>query len=298
MTLEQIINKKINRLDEVPKEYVNEMGKTQRFLYQNILDSLEKLVRDSDGLIKKTQRNLAIIEEIIEDLQVVFSKSDYLKITREFIKEFDVQVEITDEFFMKSFDNFEDSSFSKKALEIAKRNAYNLMAGTPTITKNLYEPVRELLTNAVVTGDSYTKTVRAIRQSIQGGTLNNKVVEGKLVKYAKQMAYDTFAVADRNYTHQISEDLGIEWYRYSGGLVEDSRQFCISRNGKYFHKKEVEAWGKLKAWDGKIPSTDSVTIFSYAGGYRCNHSVLPTSEAVVPQEVIERNIKNGNITRD
>ncbi len=298
MTLEEVIKLKVNRLEDVPRAYVKEMGSTQRFIYQNILDSLEKLTRDSNGLIKKTQKNLIIIEEIIEDLEIVFSRSDYLRITKEFIKEFDIQVGITNDFFTKSFDNFDDSSFSKKALDIAKKNAYSLMAGTPTITKNLYEPVRELLTNAVTTGDAYTKTVKAIRQSIQGGTINNKALEGKLSKYAKQMAYDTFAVADRNYTQQVAEDIGVEWYRYTGGLVEDSRPFCISRDGKYFHKKEVEAWGNLKAWDGKIPSTDSVTIFSYCGGYNCDHSLLPTSEAVVPKEVIERNIANGNITRD
>ncbi len=301
MTLEEIIKLKLDRMEDVPDAYVKAVGQTQKEIFSNILDSLELLVRDANGNIKKTQKNLAIIENIIEDLQKVFSRSDYAKITREFVSEFDVQVEVTDDFFKKAFDNFEDSSFSKKALEISKKNAYNLMAGTPTITKNLYEPVRELLTNAVVTGDSYTKTVKAIRQNIQGGTINDKVLEGKLAKYAKQMAYDTFAVVDRNYTQQIAEDLEVEWYNYVGGRIEDTRPFCVARNGKYFHKTEIINMGNLiglynepiESWQGRIPSTDAKTIFTYAGGYNCRHFILPTSEFAVPKADIIRNIEKG-----
>jgi len=120
MTLDEIIKLKLNRLEDVPKAYLTDIEKAQKEIYNNILDSFDLLVLDADGNFKKTQKNLAIIESIIEDLQKVFTKSDYINFTKEFISEFDEQVRVTDEFFLKSFDNYEDSSFSKKALEIAK----------------------------------------------------------------------------------------------------------------------------------------------------------------------------------
>lgn len=172
------------------------------------------------------------------------------------------------------------------------------MAGTPVVTTNLYNPVRTILTDSVIAGDSYVKVVKAIKQVVQGGTIQNKTLEGKLYRYAKQMAYDTFVVADRGYTNNIAIDLEVEFYRYQGGLVEDSREFCVSRNGKYYHRKEVEAWGKLKQWDGKIPATDEKSIFVYAGGFLCKHSILPISEFSVPKDVINRNIENGNYNPD
>lgn len=294
MTLEETIKLKIARLDDIPNAYTDGIKQTQKDIMEKLLDSLEQLKRDENGNIKKTQANLIVIEDITKDLEKIFSRSDYIKITKEFINEFSVQAQITDSFFVKAFGDFDQNKFNEIALNKSKAQAYELMAGLPYVTTYLYNPVKSLLTDAIISGDSYVKTVKAIKQVVQGGTIKDKTLEGKLYRYAKQMAYDTFAVADRGYTNNISLDLGIEWYAYRGGLVEDSRQFCISRDGKYFHRKEVESWGKLGQWDGKIPSTDEKTIFVYAGGYRCNHSILPTSIAIVPAEVLLRNIDNGN----
>jgi hypothetical protein len=294
MTLEETIKLKIARLDDIPNAYTGGIKQTQKDIMEKLLDSLEQLKRDENGNIKKTQANLIVIEDITKDLEKIFSRSDYIKITKEFINEFSVQALITDSFFVNAFGDFDHNKFNEIALNKSKAQAYELMAGIPYVTTYLYNPVKSLLTDAIISGDSYVKTVKAIKQVVQGGTIKDKTLEGKLYRYAKQMAYDTFAVADRGYTNNIALDLGIEWYAYRGGLVEDSRQFCISRDGKYFHRKEVESWGKLGQWDGKIPSTDEKTIFVYAGGYNCFHSILPTSIALVPKDVLQRNIENGN----
>lgn len=296
MTLEEIIKLKLSRLDDIPTAYTDGIKSTQKEIMLEMLDSLEKLKRDENGNIKRTQSNLSIIEDINDDLKKIFKASEYLSLTSVFLKEFDEQAKITDDFFKKAFGEFEVSAFNLKALETSRKQAFELMAGQSYLTSNLYNPVKNILTDAVIAGDSYSKTVKAISQAIQGGTINGNKLEGRLYRYAKQMAFDTFAVADRGYTNNIAQDLDVEWYAYRGGLVEDSRQFCITRNGKFYHKKEVEAWGDLKQWDGKIPATDSKTIFVYAGGYRCNHSILPNSISATPVDVIKRNIENGNFT--
>ena len=294
MDLEEIIKLKIARLDDVPNLYTDGIKQVQKDIMQELLDSLEKLKRDEDGNIKKTKANLAIVEDIVRDLKKIFGRSEYISLTKEFINEFDEQAKITDSFFTKTFGDFDDNKFNELALQKSKEQAYELMAGVPYVTTYLYNPVKSLLTDSIIAGDSYVKTVKAIKQVVQGGTIKNKTLEGKLYRYAKQIAYDTFAVADRGYTNNIALDLDIEWYAYRGGLIEDSRDFCIARNGKYFHREEVIAWGKLGNWDGKIPATDEKTIFVYAGGYACLHSILPTSIALVPKDVLLRNIKNGN----
>lgn len=292
-SLEDIIKEKLERFETVPNAFGKGVNDVQYSLMEDMLGLLEMLRRDDKGLIKLTQKNLLVIEDILGGLQKSFNRSDYVALVKEFISEFDTQAKLTNDFFNKGFDEFTDpSSFSEAALKKAKTMSYELMASTPVITVNLYNPIEQLLINAVSSGDSYTKTVRDIRRIITG----DREVDGKLYKYAKQIAYDSFAVADRAYTNQIAEDIDVEWYAYRGGLVEDSRQFCITRNGNYYHKKEVQGWGNLKQWDGKIPATDSKTIFVYCGGYRCNHSILPTSIAAVPKKDIERNIKNGNFS--
>ena len=81
----------------------------------------------------------------------------------------------------------------------------------------------------------------------------------------------------------------MKYYLYTGGLLKSTRPFCKERNGKFFKKEEVQSWGDLDDWAGKMEGTNSKTIFQTAGGYNCQHSILPVSEAVVPKKVIERN---------
>jgi hypothetical protein len=40
-------------------------------------------------------------------------------------------------------------------------------------------------------------------------------------------------------------------------------------------------------------ATDSSTIFAYAGGYNCQHSILPVSEAAVPTDTLKEAIAKG-----
>jgi hypothetical protein len=80
-------------------------------------------------------------------------------------------------------------------------------------------------------------------------------------------------------------------------LKDTSREFCDQRHGKYFHRKEVEAWANL-SWAGKIQGTNSSNIFIYRGGYHCRHQLIPVSAASVPRSVIERAINEGYYQED
>jgi len=51
--------------------------------------------------------------------------------------------------------------------------------------------------------------------------------------------------------------MSVEFFQYFGGIILDSRCFCIERHQKFYHKKEIEAWGrgenlgKCNTGDGK-----------------------------------------------
>jgi hypothetical protein len=139
-----------------------------------------------------------------------------------------------------------------------------------------------------------------LRYLIEG----NEEVDGRLMSHVKRVAYDSFAVSDRSYTNTIATDLGLEFYRWSGGKIEDTRCFCLERAGKYFHREEIKAWGrgenigKCKSnglWEGANSNTDEATIFFYAGGYNCKHSIAPVSKKSVPADVMQRARAEGYI---
>jgi hypothetical protein len=102
-------------------------------------------------------------------------------------------------------------------------------------------------------------------------------------------------MTDRSYTQTIADEVGYNWFLYAGGLMKTTRQFCKERNGGYYHRNEVAEWPQTAGdWNGKMYGTNESTIFVTAGGYNCQHSIMPVSVFAVPKADINRNIANGN----
>ena len=84
-----------------------------------------------------------------------------------------------------------------------------------------------------------------------------------------------FSSVVRSYASRIYDVLGYDNFRYEGGLIPDSRPFCVERNGNKYTKNEISAWADLPDWRGRMPGTNTQTIFYYLGGYRCRHWLVP-----------------------
>lgn len=100
-----------------------------------------------------------------------------------------------------------------------------------------------------------------------------------LQRYIKQATNDAVMGFNREYIQTISDDLGFNYYRYQGTVIEDSRPFCKARTGRVYTKDEVKKWASLGNWDGRMAGTNSVTIFTNAGGYNCRHTIFPITDA-------------------
>ncbi len=64
-----------------------------------------------------------------------------------------------------------------------------------------------------------------------------------------------------------AKDKGYDKFLYVGGLVDESREFCIQRAGHEFTIEEAETWNDMW-WKGKIEGVD---FFIQIGGYNCGH---------------------------
>ena len=287
-TLEKIIKEKVERLESVPNNLAVSVKKAQKDIFNEVLDLLGRLDR-KDGAIVMSKQNLILIDEITLKTKKVVLGSDYVSAVQDFVNEFDTQATITTDFFEKLDVTITNEALTEQMLKSAKKNSAELLLGTPMDAQFL-QPIKGLLDDAVSSGASWAKTVGDIQDFVIG----NDKVDGRLLRYSKQIASDSFATADRAYTNVVADDAGFEWYFYTGGLLEDSREFCVERNNKYFHYKEVEKWGTLKNWQGRMPNTDPQTIFITCGGFNCKHSLIPQSVFAIPITDVKRNIANGN----
>lgn len=150
--------------------------------------------------------------------------------------------------------------------------------------------------NGILNRSSIDDLVEEIREY----TIGDDDSLGRLERYTKQVNSDTVSQYMANYTKLLNDNEGHEFYVYLGNHQPDTRCFCDERYGKYYHKKEIEAWGDGSVgdcgfpWAGMIKGTNSSNIFTYRGGWNCQHQLVPTLVTRVPKDVIIRNIENGN----
>lgn len=91
-------------------------------------------------------------------------------------------------------------------------------------------------------------------------------------RYANQMVQDALMQFDAAITVKTAKEAGIDSFEYTGGLVDDSRDWCIRHVGKVYTQDEInELWAE-NAWQGKADGDPMIV----RGGYNCQHHWLPT----------------------
>jgi hypothetical protein len=296
--INKILLEKINRLNSVPEKFVSEALKSQKELQALIEGEILKLETEGN-IILLNERNLSIINGLSSKIDNAVFNDEYIKSLTDFTREFKIQSNLNNTYFTEINVGFQDSDIYKTTLEATQKNALQLL-GQDSFTQVVNAPISQMLQSSITNQSSYLDTIKSIREFIEG----NNEVDGRLASHVKRIAFDSFSASDRTYTNTVANSLGLEFYRYQGGEMEDTRPFCDERAGKYFHKKEIEAWGagnkccglswpQSGKWQGRNSATNSATIFVFAGGYNCKHAIIPVSTRSVPKDVINRAIESG-----
>lgn len=291
------MDKRLKRIFTVPDAFIAKLDPIQRKVFDDLFKRLNKL-EVVDGNIVKSKKNFRIIDQLTTEIHDFLLSTDYTKDVKTFVAEFDTQKQLNDSYYKSKF----NSEFSTVLADVQVSNIKKAVVEaliTDSVKSGFLTPLESVLQTAVSTGSGFTETIQYIRNFVEG----NEDVDGAILKYTKQLAHDSFANADRGYNSAIADELDLDWFLWAGGEIATSRCFCIERHGKYYHYKEIEAWGRGEdigeckvdnGWAGMNRATNEKTIFNYAGGYGCMHTVAGVSVFDVPKEDIERNLANGN----
>lgn len=280
-----LVSEKLNRLESVPNAFLSSMEKIQRTKFKDVVSLLDMLDYEGGSLVV-SEANLLRVEALVDEIKGVLTGAEFEKALGGLMGEFEQQAVLNYAYFETV-----DSAFAIPQISSAivkERQAATIASLLDSTNQYLSNPTREAIASSIQSGGSRQDLIDTLRLLVQG----DKDVDGRLLRSTRLIVSDAFALNDAAVTESISENLGLEWYLYTGGLIDSTRPFCKARNGKYYHKTEVEKWANLK-WQGKMPNTDKKTIFLTRGGYNCQHSLLPVSEEVVPPEVVNRVFSNA-----
>ena len=309
---DKAITNKNNRLDSVPQVLSDGVEKSQESILSDFLKVLGGLNTDG-GNISIDENNINLIPNLIDQLRgFVLNPEEYVSHIAEYSKEFDEQVDLNEEYITKEASNSVDDLSAldtKRAKDVALSKKVEAVSLLVKVDPVLLDPMRNTLVDAINSGSTYKSLVDQVQKLIVG----DNDVDGRLLSNSKRIASDLFAQSDRSYTNIAAKDLGMEWYYYSGGILDapksktgkslsgGTRSFCFARNGKYYHRNEIMKWVSSSGspspsgeWQGKITGTNEDNIFLFAGGYNCKHTMMPVGITIVPKDVIQRNIQNGN----
>jgi hypothetical protein len=113
---------------------------------------------------------------------------------------------------------------------------------------------------------------------------------GGIEKQFKRYAHDIYMQYDSAYASTLADKVGMRYFVYQGGLIEDSRDFCVAHNNKVWSITEAEDWINWTPSIGdypagyKIKSKHPEDVPSYLdypgysplidrGGYNCRHYI-------------------------
>lgn len=127
----------------------------------------------------------------------------------------------------------------------------------------------------------FTKKVNAILEgSPDVGLMKNKLKEfitgskestGLLERHYRTFANDLISNIDRTGSLVYANELELNNFYYSGGIILSSRSFCKSKNGKIFTRAEAERWKDSAFITSMYDNINDYEPLIDMGGYGCRH---------------------------
>ncbi len=178
-------------------------------------------------------------------------------------------------------DNFVSNGSQRDSPNYDKLHSDNLLAFenvyktfTFSLISELKEPIMYILFEYIEGEANFEKTLEKL-----GYLLDKYNIEGDNYESASEVIKQY----KRAQGQILANKFNVQYFRYSGTVIEDSRQFCKQRVSKIFSKNEIESWSNLE-WEGKIENTNPDNIFFRCGGKGCRHSIRPVSEKMAKSE--------------
>jgi len=289
MTPEALAREIEDLIKSAEEIYSGRLVTIQNKLFNDLLVHYRQLDVDDDGFIRQTAENRRIVNASHDTFHKSLKESGYQTALEKHLVVVNKINALNAAYFSGISDTFSPTRNFIKALQgelISNMNTFILSDG---LQANVILPLNQILAQNINTGGSFAGFIEQLKTYVTGNTN----VQGKLLSYARVYVSDALFNYSRSYQQAVTADLGLEFYLYSGGLIDKSREFCQERSGNFYHHKEIKQWANL-SWQGKNKLTTESSIFILAGGYKCGHSIIPVHASIVPDDVIQRNVQNGN----
>lgn len=136
------------------------------------------------------------------------------------------------------------------------------------LTKKEQRKLSKLLAAKTSDPEEIRQATKVIRERLSDVNITNSVRD-----LTSKRVQDTVMQFDGAFIKGNAERRGIKRFRYEGGIVGDSREFCRQMEGEVLDEETIYSiWDD--DWQGKEPGDP----FVVRGGYNCRHFWVPVEE--------------------
>lgn len=133
-----------------------------------------------------------------------------------------------------------------------------------TTNNNIALELKEYSLGAIASKKRFSEYVQGVRHE-----MGTRGVSGKLQRYLRTYLWDAVMVFYRIAANMYAEELNLNYFYYRGGLIETSREFCIKKNDKLFHRDDaLRMWPSDPALPGDPLGYNPLTDL---GRWNCRH---------------------------
>jgi hypothetical protein len=133
--------------------------------------------------------------------------------------------------------------------------------------------LKQMTSKAVTSNMNMKDYVKILQDKITGTKDSTGLYERQCQRYA----YDLYQQYDAAYNLTIGNEFGFTYFIYQGGLVKDSRAFCVEHNNKVYSIEETDSWATWRDPNtGEVPSYLGYPGYDPLidrGGYNCRHAL-------------------------
>lgn len=295
--LNEVIRRKQLYLEEIRGTLQSSALKLQGELFARLIEDIIPRLDAENGVLLETANNYQLISEL-DNLYDAFSDKIIQKIFPQINKGVIGISDISEEYFALSFrtlpETFEKITRGAReliTLKLGIRTDKLIEGGNlKSALRIKAETLKQLLSRAVSSQMRMKDFISAIRENIIGSEKS-----GVIDRQFQQFAYDTYQQYDAAYNKKLSEEFDMRYFIYQGGLVVDSRDFCVCHEGNVYTTKESEEWKEWTPSMGIYPEGYEIkqkdvnarpSYMKYEGydplvdrgGYNCRHIIAYISE--------------------
>jgi hypothetical protein len=291
--LSDILKQKQDFIDESRAKMESSVVRLQSQLFNDIVSKLVPELDVKDGMIQDNAKNyrlLSVLDKTYKDFNTVSSQVIFGQVVTATAKIADLSQNYFNAMFTiglpEKFDKVISTTDKLINLRLGLDGGKLVRGGflqsffdSNTIGTDL----KQMTSRAVTSNLDMKDYVQMLQDKITG----TKDYTGGLERQFQRYAYDLYQQYDAAYNMTLGNEFGFTYFVYQGGLVKDSRAFCIEHNNKVWSVEEAQSWGTwIDPTTGEVPSYLGYPGYDPLidrGGYNCRHSLGWVDDSIAIQ---------------